>query len=60
MWETLLGLVGWERIGRNRFLKLFFIPFELEAAPAAKTAWYGKPPTRTHERMARGLDIKSW
>jgi hypothetical protein len=60
MWEALLGLVGWERIGRNRFLKLLFIPFELEAAPAAKTAWYGKPPTRKHERVARGLDIKSW
>jgi hypothetical protein len=60
MWEALLGLVGWERIGRNRFLKLIFIPFELEAAPAAKTAWYGKPPTRTRERVARGLDIKSW
>jgi hypothetical protein len=60
MWEALLGLVGWERIGRNRFLKLLFIPFELEAAPAAKTAWYGKPPTRPRERVARGLDIKSW
>jgi hypothetical protein len=60
MWEALLGVVGWERIGRNRFLKLLFIPFELEAAPAAKTAWYGKPPARTRERVARGLDIKSW
>ena len=60
MWEALLGLVGWERIGRNRFLKLFFIPFELEAAPAAKTAWYGKPPARARERMARGIDIKAW
>ena len=60
MWEALLGVVGWERIGRNRFLKLLFIPFELEAAPAAKTAWYGKPPTRAKERVARGLDIKSW
>jgi hypothetical protein len=60
MWETLLGLVGYERIGRNRFLKLLFIPFELEAAPAAKTAWYGKPATHTRERVARGLDIKSW
>ncbi len=59
MWEALLGVVGWERIGRNRFLKLLFIPFELEAAPAAKTAWYGKPP-RTKERVARGLDIKAW
>jgi hypothetical protein len=60
MWEALLGAVGWERIGRNRFLKLLFIPFELEAAPAAKTAWYGKPPTRARERMARGLDVKAW
>ena len=60
MWEALLGVVGWERIGRNRFLKLLFIPFELEAAPAAKTAWYGKPPSRHHERVARGLDIRSW
>ncbi len=61
MWEALLGLVGWERIGRNRFLKLLFIPFELEAAPAAKTAWYGKPPKRPREeRVARGLDIRSW
>src|SRR6185436_5898078 len=25
MWEALLGLFGWERIGRNRYLKLFFI-----------------------------------
>ena len=60
MWEALLGVVGWERIGRNRFLKLLFIPFELEAAPAAKTAFYGKPPARKRERVARGLDIRSW
>jgi hypothetical protein len=33
---------------------------ELEAAPAAKTAFYGKPPARKRERMARGLDITSW
>jgi len=60
MWEALLGVVGWERIGRNRFLKLLFIPFELEAAPAAQTAFYGKPPSRKRERVARGLDIRSW
>ena len=60
MWEALLGVVGWERIGRNRFLKLLFIPFRLEAAPAAKTAWYGKPAAHTRERVARGLDIKAW
>jgi hypothetical protein len=60
MWEALLGVVGWERIGRNRFLKLLFIPFQLEAAPAAKTAWYGKPVRQPRERVARGLDIKAW
>ncbi len=60
MWEALLGVVGWERIGRNRFLKLLFIPFQLEAAPAAKTAWYGKPVRQPGERVARGLDIKAW
>jgi hypothetical protein len=58
MWETLLGIVGWERIGRNRFLKLLFIPFELEPAPAAKTAWYGKPLRQ--ERTARSLDVRTW
>jgi hypothetical protein len=60
MWEALLGVVGWERIGRNRFLKLLFIPFQLEPAPAAKTAWYGKPPAHSRERVARGLDVRSW
>ena len=30
MWEVLLGALGWERIGRNRYLKVLFIPFELE------------------------------
>ena len=33
MWEVLLGLFGYERIGRNRYLKLFFFPFELRARP---------------------------
>jgi hypothetical protein len=60
MWEALLGVVGWERIGRNRFLKLLFIPFELAAAPATKTAWYGKPPKRPRESLARGVDIRAW
>ncbi|MGD0837217.1 MAG: hypothetical protein ABSB49_11310 [Polyangia bacterium] len=59
-WEVLLGLVGWERVGRNRFLKLLFIPIELEPAPAAKTAWYGSPPPGGRTKLARGLDVKSW
>ncbi len=59
MWEALLGLVGWERIGRNRFLKLFFIPFELEPAPAARTAWYGRTPRPTRQR-AKSLSPQLW
>jgi len=61
MWEALLGVLGWERIGRNRYLKLLFIPFELEPVSPAKTAWYGRtpkqPPTR---RGARGLNTQVW
>jgi hypothetical protein len=64
MWEAVLGLFGYERIGRNRYLKLLFIPFELEPAPAAQTAWYGKPPPRhkrERERERRyGLDTRAW
>jgi len=55
-----LGLFGWERIGRNRYLKLLFIPFELSPAPAASTAWYGKPPPASHTRRMRGLDTRTW
>jgi hypothetical protein len=60
MWEALLGVVGWERIGRNRFLKVLFIPFELEPVSAAQTAWYGHTPKRKPDRSARGLDTQTW
>ncbi len=61
MWEVLLGLFGYERIGRNRYVKLFFIPFELEPAPAAQTAWYSRtPPPRTRGPRRYGLDAKTW
>jgi hypothetical protein len=60
MWEVLLGLFGYERIGRNRYVKVFFIPFELEPAPAAQTAWYGRPkPPKRRERQY-GLDARAW
>ncbi len=59
MWEAILGLVGWERIGRNRFLKLLFIPFELQPTPAAQTAWHAKPPPRRYER-ATGINAQIW
>ena len=48
------------RIGRNRFLKLFFIPFELEPAPAAQTAWYGRRPTPARPLPARGVNTQVW
>jgi hypothetical protein len=61
MWEVLLGLFGYERIGRNRYLKLLFFPFSLEPAPAAQTAWYSRPrgPVRD-ERRRYGTDTRAW
>jgi hypothetical protein len=60
MWEVLLGVLGWERIGRNRYLKVLFIPFELEPVSAAQTAWYGRMPKRSADRRARGLNTQVW
>ena len=60
MWEALLGVLGWERIGRNRYLKVLFIPFELEPVSAAQTAWYGRTPKRASSRRARGLSTQAW
>ncbi|HEY0710273.1 MAG TPA: EB domain-containing protein [Polyangia bacterium] len=62
MWEVLLGLFGYERIGRNRYVKVLFFPFQLEPAPAAQTAWYSRPrPAATKPRDRRyGLDARAW
>jgi hypothetical protein len=59
MWEALLGLFGFEKIGRNRYLKILFFPFELEPIPAAQAAWRGPQPTPRHER-ARGVNTNIW
>ena len=59
MWEALLGLFGWERIGRNRYLKLFFYPFELEPIPAGQQAWKGPRPLPRTQR-ARGVNTSVW
>lgn len=59
MWEVLLGVLGYERIGRNRTMKVLFIPFDLDPAPAAQVAWYGHRPTRPVIR-ARGLEARAW
>jgi hypothetical protein len=61
LWEAFLGLFGWERIGRNRYLKLLFIPFELSPAPAAVTAaWHGKIPPPSRRQRARTLSTQAW
>jgi hypothetical protein len=59
-WEVLLGLFGYERIGRNRFLKVLFFPIELAPVPAASTAWYSKPPRRSPREPMRGLNTQTW
>jgi hypothetical protein len=56
-WDALLGLAGYERIGRSRFLTILFIPFELEPVSPAKTAWYGRAPKRP---APRGLSTQIW
>jgi hypothetical protein len=60
MWEVLMGVLGWERIGRNRYLKVLFIPFELEPVSPVKTAWYGRTPRTPPGRATRGLATQVW
>ena len=56
MWRLLLGLVGGERIGHHRYLRLFwFFDVELEPAPKTQTAWYSKPAPAPRKMAARGL-----
>jgi hypothetical protein len=59
LWEALLGLFGYERIGRNRYLKLFFYPFELSPVPAGQAAWKGPRPLPRTMR-ARGVNTTVW
>jgi hypothetical protein len=59
-WEVLGGLVGHERVGRNRYLKLFFMRFEQEPAPRAQTAWYGQAAPASRRRPTRGLSLNTW
>jgi hypothetical protein len=58
-WEVLGGLFGHERIGRNRYLKLFFMSFELAPAPRA-TSWYSKPPPTPRKSAPRTLSASAW
>ena len=59
-WDVLGGLFGHERVGRNRYLKLFFIRFEQEPAPRAQTAWYSQPARTPRRELVRGLAANTW
>ena len=60
MWETLLGLAGYERAGRNRFLKVLFVPFKISPVPRTQTAsWYGQPPHQK-QGLAHGFSGHIW
>jgi hypothetical protein len=60
MWEVLGGLFGHETVGRNRYLRLFFIRFEQEPAPRAQTAWYSQPARAPRRQPGRGLSMNTW
>jgi hypothetical protein len=58
MWNLLGGLVGRERIGHHRYLRLFwFFNIETEPAQRAQTAWYSQPVRTPRKMAARGLDV---
>ena len=41
MWEFLAGVTGYERVGKNRRLKIFFIPFDLEPTSSKTLSGFG-------------------
>ena len=59
MWKVLLGMFGYEKTGRDRFMRLFFLPFELAPAPRQRTTWYRAPPERPLLK-ARGANTAVW
>ena len=59
-WEILGGLFGKERIGRNHYLRVFFMTFETQKATQVQTSWYGQPQRASRARPVRGLATSSW
>jgi hypothetical protein len=58
MWNLLGGIVGRERIGTHRYLRLFWVfNIETEAAPRAQTDWYSQPVHTPRKMAARGLNV---
>jgi hypothetical protein len=57
-WNILGGLVGRERIGSHRYLRLlWFLNFETGSAPRAQTAWYSQPSRAPRKAAPRGLAV---
>ena len=57
-WNILGGVVGHERIGSHRYLRLlWFLNFETGAAPRAQTAWYSQPARAPRKAAPRGLAV---
>ena len=54
-WNILGGIVGGERVGHHKFVRLFwFFNFETGPAPRAQTAWYSAPQRTPRKVAARG------
>jgi hypothetical protein len=60
MWEVLGGLFGHERVGRNRYLKVFFLTFESRAPARAQTSWYSQPQRISRREPIRSLSANVW
>jgi hypothetical protein len=60
MWEVLGGLFGHERVGRNRYLKIFFLTFESKAPARTQTSWYSQPQRPSRREPIRSLSANAW
>ena len=60
MWEVMGGLFGHETVGRNRYLKVFFMTFESQAPARTQTSWYSKPLRASRREATRGLGANVW
>jgi len=60
MWEVLGGLFGHERVGRNRYLKIFFLTFESKAPARTQTSWYSQPQRPSRREPIRSLSANVW
>ncbi|HET6282830.1 MAG TPA: EB domain-containing protein [Polyangia bacterium] len=60
MWEVLGGVFGRENIGRNRYLKVFFMSFETQAPSHSQTSWFSQPARVSRRTPTRSLSANVW